>query len=251
MFSSYLNLNKYYINFEKPICQIFTFMMKKLITIITLLFLTNCYSQKKFPSHWKLEGLNRKPKKMIEFVETKIPENNIFKYVHFFDKNGYIQKIEVYLLIDDEYELSSIKINKKIDNSSFKSTSYNGYYEEISSIGSEKFIDNTIHSQYEIKNFPLVFATTKKLDKKHRVLEWTDTSTNSETNEVNYTISRKFLYHKKRISKIIVYDGKEKTTQTLFVRNEKLDKHSNFLYQELVTEDSKLHEITKREYVYY
>ncbi|CAM1374667.1 hypothetical protein [Tenacibaculum xiamenense] len=226
--------------------------MKKLLTIITLIFLTNLYSQKKFPQHSKLEGINGKPKKVIEFIEIKLPKKFRYKYIHYYDKNGYIQKTETYTAFDDdEYELSTLMINKRVNKNTFKSNSYNGYYENLSGVGTEKFIDNTIYSEYKIETVPLTIASTKKLDKKYRIVEWTNSNKDTETNEIKYNTSKKFIYHKNRVSKIIAYNGKENTTKTLFVRNEKLDKHGNFLYQEYVTEDSELQGITKREYVYY
>ena len=225
--------------------------MKKLLTIITLIFLGSSYAQKKFPTHWNLDGLNKKPKIITEFIEINFPHSYSSKNVHYFDKNGYIYKSEAYEIVkNDEDKLSSITINKKIDNTTFKSNSYDGYYENLSGVATNKFIDNAIYSEYKIQAIPLIIISTKKLDKKQRIVEWTNTNKDTETNEVKYQDSKKFIYHKNRVSKIITHNGKKKTTQILFVRNEKLDKHGNFLYQEYVTEDSKLQGITKREYVY-
>ncbi|WP_143032137.1 hypothetical protein [Tenacibaculum sp. MAR_2009_124] len=189
---------------------------------------------------------------MTEFIEVKLPESYSYKYVYYFDKNGYIQKSETYMSIDnDEYELGSLTFYKRVDNSAFKLTSYDGYYENLSAIGNDTFIENTIHSEYKTNNFPLLITSTKKLDKKQRILEWINTNTNTETNEINYQTSKKFVYNNNRVSKVIVNNGKEKTTKTLLIKNEKLDRYGNFLYQEYFTEDSKLESISKREYVYW
>ncbi|MBB6370514.1 hypothetical protein [Chryseobacterium shigense] len=223
-------------------------MKTKLSYLFILLYTLVSSQENSVINDLKFSNYSGHPKKITEVI-TFLPDN-IYKSISYFDKEGFLTKIEYYNAESEPSHKRSI--NKVINynskdkakryfeafNPGNKKTETTGYFEKISDSLYKRVSENPFRSISLTKLF--------YFDKNNRLIKTEETGNFFET-PVNSTIFYTYTPKKETLLEDAVKQKKSK----LIYQNVKLDQHENPVYEELTDDHGALQQKIEREFEYY
>ncbi|AZA77194.1 hypothetical protein EG347_06595 [Chryseobacterium sp. G0186] len=219
---------------------------------ILLCILVSC-QEKSVINDLKFSNYAGNPKKITEIVT--FANQNMDKSISYFDKDGFLTKIESYNLAKSEFPdqrlLSDILIYdaknktkryfKSIDAES-KKVGATGYFEKVS---------DSLYRRVSTSDTPTPPMSLNKLlylDNNNRLIKTEETG-NFNGTPINTTMVCTYINGVK--SGILVEDLVNHKKTKMLYKNVKLDPQGNFVYEELVDDYGTLQLKTEREFEYY
>ena len=231
--------------------------MKPELSLIILLVFNylSCIGQQELPKDLDLEGLKGLPKQIVETSEVK-PSNRLTKEIYYFDKQGFLTKIEhynVYHKDEDSLSLGDVTFyTNPVKNSRFSITVRNQSNDTIRLKDYNLINDSLIN--INIVEYKNSFNTIvwQKLDRENRIIKTTTRITDTLNKVVKVNSETEFIYIEDNLNELIITNDKTNgSSKSVMVKNEKKDKFGNFVYRELIDEDKTIVYIVKREYIYH
>lgn len=223
----------------------------KLSYLFILLYILVSCQETSVINDLKFSNYAGNPKKITEIVT--FPNQNIDKSISYFDKDGFLTKIESYNLAKSEFPdqrlLSDILIydvkNKakrhfKSMNAESKKVSATGYFEKVS--------DSLYRRISTSDTPPMSLNKLLYLDNNNRLIKTEETG-NFNGTPINTTMVYTYTNGVKR--GILVEDPVNHKITKMLYKNVKLDPQGNFVYEELVDDHGTLQLKTEREFEYY
>lgn len=217
---------------------------------IVLYTLVSCQEKSVF-NDLKFSNYEGRPKKITEIVT--FSNQDVDKSISYFDKDGFLTKIESYNTINSEFPdrrlISDILIydikNKakrtfKSMNAKSKKVDVTGYFEKVS---------DSLYRRISISDTPpMSLNKLLYLDKNNRLIKTEETG-NFNGTPVNNTMV--YTYTNGIKSGMLVEDRAKHKKNKLTYKNVKSDSQGNFLYEELVDDHGTLELKTERVFEYY
>lgn len=229
--------------------------MKKISLLLIIVSFYSCNGQQKLPKDTALEGLKAQPKQIVE--TSKINQTNQqFKEVTYFNKQGFITKIEHYNIhhVDtDSLELGDITWIKKPVNGSRSSATISHKSTDTIRVKHYQLVDHNsilVHVK-EYKNL-LQSNVNQLLDKKNRIIKTSSIVTDTVTKQVKVNSQTEFVYKNDELHELIITnDATNGKSKSIKIVNQKNDQHGNFIFRQYKDEQNTILYTLKREYVYY
>ncbi len=223
-----------------------------------LLFLITtvcCNAQKPFPKDVEFDDIKGYPKQIVE-TTNMVDINQTTKDIYYFDKSGYLQKIEHYNWYDtpsDSLLLGDITHYKPIDSLSKRAITINQESQDTIRVKSYRMINDSIIS-LKIKEYKTAYKTNviQQLDFQNRIISTKTTITDTLINKIKVYSTADFIYKGKDLKEIYIINDRagDKPHKTLVKTVEK-DSVSNFTHREYLDGTNTVVYTIKRRYVYY
>lgn len=217
---------------------------------IVLYTLVSC-QEKSVVNDLKFSNYSGHPKKVTQIVT--YASKDIDKSISYYNKDGFLTKVESYNTINDEFpdkrEISDILIydvtNKanrsfKTMNAASKEVSATGYFEKVS--------DMLYRRVSNVDTPPISLNKLLYLDKNNRLIKTEETGNFNGKTIHNIII---YTYTNGVKSEMLVEDPIRHKTNKLTCKNLKPDPQGNFLYEELIDDQGTIQLKTEREFEYY
>ncbi|MCQ9637818.1 hypothetical protein MP478_00310 [Chryseobacterium sp. WG14] len=217
---------------------------------ILLYTLVSC-QEKSTINDLKFSNYSGHPKKITEIIT--FSNQNIDKSISYFDKDGFLTKIESFNLAKSEFpdkrfisDITQYKSQGKAKryfetiNPENKKIEGKGYFEKIS---------DSLYKR--VSNFNVDSTSLNKLfyfDKNNRLIKTEETG-NFNGRPVNNTISYTYINSVK--NEMLFEDLINHKTFKIIYKNVKLDPYANSVYEELVDDHGTLQQKVVREFEYY
>ncbi|MEG0927513.1 hypothetical protein [Chryseobacterium sp.] len=217
---------------------------------IVLYTLASC-QEKTIVNDLKFSNYKGHPKKITEIVT--FANQNFDKSISYYDKDGFLTKVESYNSINNEFpdqrELSDILIydvkNKakrsfKTMNAENKEVGATGYFEKVS--------DMLYRRVSNVDTPPISLNKLLYLDPNNYLIKTEETGNFNGKTIHNIII---YTYTNGAKSGLVFEDAANHKKNKLTYKNIKSDPQGNFLYEELVDDQGTLQLKTEREFEYY
>ncbi len=199
----------------------------------------------------KFSNYSGRPKKITEIIT--FSNQKIDKSISYFDKDGFLVKIEYYNLTKSESPNERF-LNKIINyNSKDKAKRYfESINPENNKIEAEGYFEKITDSMYKrVSNSNIYNISLSKLfyfDKNNKLIKTEETGNFKEL-KINNTII--YSYTNSERTEMIIEDLINQKKSTLFYENIKLDQNFNSIYEELFDGSGTLQQKIEREFEYY
>jgi len=199
----------------------------------------------------KFYNYSGNPKKVTEIIT--FSNHDIDKSISYFDKDGFLIKVEYYNLTKSEAPNKRF-LNKIINyNSKNKEKRYfTSVLTENNKIEGEGYYEKITDSLYKrVSKFNVYKISLSKLiyfDKKNKIIKTEETGNFREA-KINTTIT--YTYNNSEKEGMVVEDFINNTKTILFYDNIKLDNNFNAVYEELFDNGGVLQQKIEREFEYY
>ncbi|WP_299117381.1 hypothetical protein [uncultured Winogradskyella sp.] len=228
--------------------------MKNILTFICLLFLMFSDAQNSFPNDLVPMGLKGKVKKMRQKSINKGAKPYLLDETFFFDKDGYLEKIEHHTLPQVNIErksLGRLTIFSFINDDSRLGVTFGETDNDTIKVQRIRLLnDKTIKIQEkQIWNKDYESEIIHKLDSSNKLVESETTVFKGKSKNILFNYSCKFIYKNSLIKEIITKsNGVINKTQ---IDNEKLDDYENFTFRNHISESGTIMFTEEREIEYY
>lgn len=191
------------------------------------------------------------PKKVTEI--TTFSNQNIDKSISYFDKDGFLTKIERYNLAKSEFPgkrlISDIIIYDSKDKAKRYFESMNAENKKVGAKGYFEKISDSLYRRVSNSDAPsMSLNKLLYLDKNNRLVKTEETGNFNGTPIKNVII---YTYINAVKSEMHVENLIHHQKNKIMYKNVKLDSHGNSVYEELVDDLGTLDQKTEREFEYY
>ena len=199
----------------------------------------------------KFYNYSGNPKKVTEIIT--FSNHDIDKSISYFDKEGYLVKVEYYNLTKSEAPNKRF-LNKVINyNSKNKEKRYfTSVLTDKNKIEGEGYFEKITDSLYKrVSKFNVYNISLSKLiyfDKSNKIIKTEETGNFREA-KINTTIT--YSYNNSEKAGMVVEDFINNTKTILFYDNIKLDHNFNAVFEELFDNGGVLQQKIEREFEYY
>lgn len=222
----------------------------KLSSLFILLYaLVNC--QGKPINDLKFSNYSGHPKTITEIIT--FSNQNMDKSIYYFDKDGFLIKIERYNATQSEFPDKRLINNIITYNSKDKAKRYfestnpgnkkiesNGYFEKISDSLYKRVSNSAVHKMSLVKLF--------YFDNNNRLVKTEETG-NFNDAPINTTII--YTYTNTVKSEMLLEDVIRQKKSKFIYKNVQLDQNANSVYEELVDDQGTLQQKIERVFEYY
>lgn len=223
----------------------------KLSYIFILLHALVSCQEKSIINDLKFSNYSGHPKKITEIIT--FSNQKIDKNISYFDKDGFLIKIEYYNLTKSEspnerFITKIIKYNSK-DKAKRYFESINPENKKIEAEGYFEKITDSLYKRVSNSNtYNISLNKLYYFDKNNKLIKTEETGNFNESN-INNTIL--YTYTNTGKKEIILEDLISQKKSKIFYKNIKLDQNANSIYEELFDDNEILQQKTEREFEYY
>lgn len=223
----------------------------KLSYIFILLHTLVSCQEKSIINDLKFSNYSGHPKKITEIIT--FSNQKIDKSISYFDKDGFLIKIEYYNLTksespDERFITKIIKYNSK-DKAKRYFESINPENKKIEAKGYFEKITDSLYKR--VSNSNVYNISLNKLfyfDKNNKLIKTEETGNFNKSN-INNTIF--YTYTNTEKKEMIIEDLINQKKSKILYKNIKLDQNANSLYEELFDDNGILQQKIEREFEYY
>lgn len=223
----------------------------KLSYLLILLYTLVSCQEKSIINDLKFSNYSGHPKKITETVT--FANQDIDKSISYFDKDGFLTKIESYNIVRSEFPdkrlISDILTYDVTNKAKRHFTSINAENKKVGATGYFEKVSDSLYRRVSNSDAPpMSLNKLLYLDKNNRLIKTEETG-NFNGTPIHSIIL--YTYSKGAKSEMTVEDLAHHKKNRLICKNLNPDSQGNFLYEELVDEHGTVHLKTEREFEYY